>query len=555
LKARCDSLLFVLHLVLLQVLATLDAPFTLASLGSCASLLSPDLIGLLAIVVLGSAMGQPRRWAHVAAFVLLVSILFRVAQAQILIQLEREFELADVLRLPAFLHLWLDKDPEPVRVCKVTVLAVALCGTQLLLAWAFSYVARPARRTRGAIAWATALQGLVIAGLVNGSSGTAVPLWHVSSLGELASQTARTIEIALDADAVDDPIRSRIAEAAEKLAKAPGDLGRLGGADVHVLIIESYGRVALRQPELATRFKTVWQQLGEDLHAAGFDAMSGVCCPSVSGGGSWLSHAELFSAVRVPEDRTHRLLFRSNLVPLPRHFADVGYHTVEVMPAQDQHYRLDPRQPGGLVDGSEFYGFEESVTQLELGYEGTVYHWGRMPDQFALHYLLERVVKPATRPLFTAFVSVTSHMAWQMVPPFISDWRIDANTFAGPAREEHPCGLLFDPKDPANVDAYGDCLEYALRAAVGFVCRLPRPSLVFLLGDHQPPIAGSVQPPDHTREVPIHVFTNRRELLDPCHTMGFVPGCEVPESVQPFALAEFAPAFLKLYSNGAALTK
>jgi hypothetical protein len=144
-------------------------------------------------------------------------------------------------------------------------------------------------------------------------------------------------------------------------------------------------------------------------------------------------------------------------------------------------------------------------------------------------------------------------MAWQMVPPFISDWNIDANTFAGPAQEEHPC-WVFDPKDPALVDAYGDCLEYALRSAVGFVCRLPRPSLVFLLGDHQPPIAGSVQPPDHTRDVPIHVFSNRRELLDPCRTIGFVPGCEVPESVRPFALAEFAPALLKLYSKGAAIT-
>ena len=544
-KARCDSLLFVLHLVLLQVVATLDVPFTLESVGACASLVSPDLIGLLAIAVLGSAMGQPRRWAHVASFVLLVSILFRVAQAMFLTQLEREFELADVLSLPALLHLWFGDDTQLVRVCKIAELAVGLCGAQLLLAWAFSYVARPARRTRGAIAWAAALQGLVIAGLVNGSAGAAVPLWHVSSLGELATETVRTIEVALDPDAVDDPIRSRIAEAAEKLAKAPGDLRQLGGADVHVLIIESYGRVALRQPELARRLETVWRQLGQDLHAAGFDAMSGACCPSVSGGGSWLSHAELYSAVRVPEQRTHRLLLRSSLAPLPRHFADVGYHTVEVMPAMDKHW----------PEGDQFYGFEESATQLELGYEGTVYHFGRMPDQFALHYLLERVVKPAKRPLFTAFVSVTSHMAWQMVPPFIGDWNIDANTFAVPAQEEHPCGLLFDPRDEALVDAYGDCLEYALRAAVGFVCRLPRPSLVFLLGDHQPPIAGSVQPPDHTRDVPIHVFSNRRELLDPCRTIGFVPGCEVPESVRPFALAEFAPAFLKLYSRGDAIPR
>lgn len=205
--------------------------------------------------------------------------------------------------------------------------------------------------------------------------------------------------------------------------------------------------------------------------------------------------------------------------------------------------------PRHWPEGQAFYGFDGAMTQLELGYTGTVYHWGRMPDQFALHQLLERVVLPAQQPLFTLFVSVTSHVPFRMVPPYIADWRIDASTFQGPPRVVHPVSWLDVPQGPKLLPAYTDTLEYSLRTAVGFVGRLTRPSIVFVLGDHQPPIATAGPTPDPSFDVPLHVLANRPELLAPLRSLGFVDGFDLPEGITSFDTATFAPMFLGLYAR------
>lgn len=79
----------------------------------------------------------------------------------------------------------------------------------------------------------------------------------------------------------------------------------------------------------------------------------------------------------------------------------------------------------------------------------------------------------------------------------------------------------------------------------GFACQLERPSLVILLGDHQPPIAAAMDPPDHTKDVPIHVFANRPELLTPLRELGFVDGFSVPDSMTAFSTVEIAPMLLR----------
>jgi hypothetical protein len=172
-----------------------------------------------------------------------------------------------------------------------------------------------------------------------------------------------------------------------------------------------------------------------------------------------------------------------------------------------------------------------------------------MPDQWALHWLLRQVVEPATKPLFTTFVSVTSHAPFTSVPPYVADWRLDAASFAGPPARQFAIPWLELQSHPDLVPAFLGTLEHALRSVVGFVCRLPRPSLVIVLGDHQPPFAGALVPPDPSFDVPIHVFANRPDLLAPFAAFGFVPGTALPAELPSFDSAEFAPLLLRAFAK------
>ncbi|MBX3463693.1 MAG: sulfatase-like hydrolase/transferase [Planctomycetes bacterium] len=531
---------WLLALGLLHLVAILPLPFTAADPWRPARTLSPDLAGLLGLAVLGAASGRARGFAHAAAVLLLAAALFRSAAVYLHLLLDRRLDLKfDALELPGLLHLLTQDGAWPTWAAGIAI-GLAVLATHCLLAWAFAVVAAPARRPRGAMVLLVALQALVLAGVARQSlASRPEPLWHESMLWPLAGQVGDAIDYWRHPAAVDDPIRARFAGSARELAAVPGQLAGLGGADVHLLFIESYGRYAWREPGLAPRLQALARELEDELRAAGFGACSGTCRPANSGGASWLAHAQLLCGTRVDGHRAFQLLFESDIEPLPRRFRAAGYRTVEVLPAM-------PRQ---WPEGQRFYGFDEVLTQIELDYRGFVYHWGRMPDQFALHHLLEQVVRPAQQPLFTMFVSVTSHVPWRMVPHYIADWRLEAATFAAPPRIVHPVTWLDVPYDPRLVPAFGDTLEYALRAAVGFVARLPRPSLVFVLGDHQPPIAGVGSHPDPSLEVPIHVFANRPALLEPITRSGFVGGITLDPDATSFDTSRFAASLLQLYSR------
>ena len=81
------------------------------------------------------------------------------------------------------------------------------------------------------------------------------------------------------------------------------------------------------------------------------------------------------------------------------------------------------------------------------------------------------------------------------------------------------------------------------------MARLQRPSVVILLGDHQPPISRLVVPPDTTRDVPIHVFSNRPALLAPLLEQGFVQGTAIPRDMAAFPLAGLAPRLLRAWAR------
>lgn len=336
----------------------------------------------------------------------------------------------------------------------------------------------------------------------------------------------------------DFPERARVAQ--EELARTPHDLAHLRDVDVFLIFVESYGRGILKTSG-GDGFRARMRARAERLAALGIHSVTASTFPAIRGGMSSLAHAELLTGVAVPNRRIFDLVLRSDLVALGKLFASAGHRTVSVQPAMPRAW------PEGKL-----FGFTEDVFRPELPYDGHVYPWGDMPDQFALAHVLERIVAPARDPLFLMFVSVTSHAPFSAVPPYLADWSraTTPGAFAGPPARTFPITWTDYTGNPRLLEAYVATIDYALDSAFGFVERLPRRSLVIVLGDHQPPLAGDYAKADASHDVPIHVLSRDPALLTPFAENGFVAGLVPAESTVAFPAERFLVRFVRWFSGG-----
>jgi hypothetical protein len=494
----------------------------------------PDLVVLLFIAVIGSATRRPKFASHLAAMLLLLGLVTRLTIVIVRTNFQRDFELSDFLLFEGLYHAF--TNTAEAWQCwlggAVTVVAIGLL--QWLSARAFRIVATACRRQVPAAAIVVSLQLAVMFTAI----WPTAPLHH-SMLLQLADSTTSAVRFWLSPQSVLAPIEQRIAIGEKRMAEVPPGLEQLDSVDVHILVIESYGRLLFRHPKLHAPMQTLLAELQQPLNAAGFQSRTGACAPSVAGGLSGLAHAELLTGVVVPDERTRDLLIASSLITLPRHFRRAGYHTVEVQPAM----------PRAWPEGETFYGIDESIWQQRLAYRGNKYGFGKMPDQYSLHYLLDQVVLPAKQPVFSMFVGVSSHAPWTSTPPYIEHWPSHEQAYQQGPASQYDVSYANMHRNPVALVAYGDAIRYALRAAVDFICQLPRPSLVILIGDHQPPIAATVQPADPTHDVPVHLLSNQPELLAKLEALGFDVGMNLHENVIAMPMADLAPKLLRVFSK------
>ena len=147
---------------------------------------------------------------------------------------------------------------------------------------------------------------------------------------------------------------------ADPLADVPaGDLlTGLRGRDVLVVFVESYGRVALEDPDAARHVLPALARDTATLRAAGFHARSGFLDSPTFGGLSWLAHSTLQSGLRVDHQRRYDALLASPRRTLASAFHTAGWRTVDVVPSNRRPVargcpllRLGPdlRRPGPRV--------------------------------------------------------------------------------------------------------------------------------------------------------------------------------------------------------------
>jgi hypothetical protein len=170
-----------------------------------------------------------------------------------------------------------------------------------------------------------------------------------------------------------------------------------------------------------------------------------------------------------------------------------------------------------------FYGFQDVYDGPKLNYQGPPFGWWDMPDQYTLAKLDEQeFAKPPRQPLFVFYPTVSTHTPFSPLPPYQPDWRkvLMPNPFSEADLEKAYVG---EPDYMNLSPAYADSLAYAYETFAGYVRqRAGRDYVMILIGDHQPPalVSGEGAPWD----VPVHIITNRREILDSLSAHGFVRG-------------------------------
>jgi len=525
--------------LMLHVLVSFPYPWELGSAAEHWLRLSPDLVlwmsvGLIAVLKFGY-----RGWIGCLVTGALVLVpLYGLAWSIVPAFWGKELDLYnDILMIPGLIHV--------VTQDKSSLLLWAQGGAALLLLVLLILVTHRAVRTalRGASRRAVygillVAQGAVLFSWMSGDPdrdgdhgllGRGMYEEAMSEVGEIVrSGLWRYREL----------WNERTYAAITKVGATPANVKGLSGADVHLLFIESYGRAAFDGRETPD-----WMDgVRAELEGSGLTIASGFARPSIVGGMSSLAHGELLSGIRIENKRVWDLMLQGWCKPLPKFFKDAGYRTVTVHPMMNRSW----------PEGARYYGFDEEFFQEALGYQGYRYHWGNMPDQFALARVLDVVVEPAREPLFLQFVSVTSHAPFSEVPPYLTDWKAAADT-ASWAREPAQTFDIHWLNYRGHVElraAYDASIGCALRAGVGYARRLTRPSLVIVVGDHQPPgferWTGRSGP---LGDVPIHFMANRPELLLPLESWDLELGLVPDPSSPALPFFDFLSRFLDAYGK------
>lgn len=313
------------------------------------------------------------------------------------------------------------------------------------------------------------------------------------------------------------------------------DLGRLEGADVLIVFIESYGATTFDMPAYRDAIEASRATLASAIAASGRSVVSTLVESPTFGGGSWLAHASLLSATEVRDGPRYNLLMTQRRDTLVQTFARHGYRTIALMPGLRQAW------PEGA-----FYGFDDIYSAARLDYRGPAFGWWRIPDQYALAKLARLELNAESRaPLFVFFPTISSHAPFRPTPPYVADW--DKMLSAQPYAREVAQRALAERAEWTNLGpAYAEAIGYTLTSLAGFLAhRAHEDSVMVVLGDHQPP--AGVSGPEASWYVPVHIITGKPPIVDALLAQGFVSGL-APRQPAPRRMHELATQLLSAFS-------
>jgi hypothetical protein len=372
-----------------------------------------------------------------------------------------------------------------------------------------------------------------------------VPVWLVLSLLGVRAGTAPVASQAAAAYAYGQVARipSQLRDQREFVRAAATDPARdlpadalltgLRGKDVLLVFVESYGRVALDDPELSGPVRQALDAGTRTLRGEGVEARSAYLTSPTFGALSWLAHSTLQSGLWVDSQQRYDHLVTTRRETLSSLFGRAGWRTVAVVPANDRDW------PQG-----EFYDFDHVYDARTLGYRGPRFGYPTMPDQYTLDALQRlELAPPGRQPVMAEVDLLSSHAPWSRTPRLIAQDDVgDGSVFDG-MPETLPSESEIWP-DPQRVrTAYTGAVEYSLRSVITFLSAYADDDLVVVMvGDHQP--ATIVSGDDAGHDVPVTVLARDPAVIRRIGGWGWDRGMRPSEDAPVWRMDAFRDEFL-----------
>lgn len=310
-------------------------------------------------------------------------------------------------------------------------------------------------------------------------------------------------------------------------------LAGLRGKDVILSFVESYGRVAVDNPEVAAALDAG----NGRLRAAGFAARSAFLTSPTFGGGSWLAHGTLLSGLWIDNQQRYDTLVSSDRLTLTKAFRKASWRTVGVMPGNTR-----PWSEAG------FYGAQRVYDHWNMGYRGPGFNWGTPPDQYTLSAFqrFERAA-PNHAPVMAEFPTVTSHSPWAPTPHLIGWNQVGNGSIYGPMAKagDQPAKVW---RSPSRVRAaYMNSIVYSLNTLISYMETYGGDNLVLVfLGDHQP--APIVSGPHAGHDVPITIVAKDPAVLSRISGWNWQDGLRPDSRAPVWRMDAFRDRFLRAFS-------
>ncbi|WP_280569899.1 alkaline phosphatase, partial [Chromohalobacter sp. 296-RDG] len=432
----------------------------------------------------------------------------------------------DPSQVPILLELLRDNLGLPISIALVTATLLALLAIGLGLGHLLASLPRHGAPRR--CAWGTLILGAGLALLVLWRDAAPVGTPGITLLTDQATRAYETRASLRDFDA---RLSTR-----ESPLDAPGGqpLPALEGHDVILAFVESYGMAALEREPFAGPVNARLDAMAEAFAQAGLSVASGRLVSPTLGGQSRLAHASVLSGLWVDSTLRYDLFLESPRATLIDDLERTGHTSVAMMPAIYRDWPAGRR-----------LGYDEIHDDARLDYRGPRLGWVTIPDQFVWHRL-RQVRREHSEPLFAELALISSHAPWvPVIEPLPWDELDDGQAFARWEGEGSDFLELWG--DNAGMQQrYGPALAYSLSVAREYAERYVNDeTLLILLGDHQaaPGMLG-VTP---SREVPVHIISGDRALIEPLLEHGFQRGMQPPQDTSARSMDELRGLLHTLY--------